>query len=48
MKRMIGDNMGFLFLRQQAGITEKMWVCIDALQCNLLRCSQARDAYPNG
>jgi len=37
-----------LSLRQQAGIIQEMWVCIDALQCNLLRCSQARDAYPNG
>jgi hypothetical protein len=46
MKRMIGDNMGFVFLRQQAH--EKRWVCIYALQWNLLRGSQARDAYPNG
>jgi hypothetical protein len=48
MKPKSGDNMNSVLLQQYAGITQKMWVSIDALQWNSLRCSQARDAYPNG
>jgi len=43
MKLVIGDNMALSF-SGKSGNHQTKWVCIDAMQCNLLRCSQVRDA----